>query len=147
MQYDTAIAINAPIEAVWAVVQRPDQFAEWASGVIAVSGADGGAAVGQKIKIESSANPGRAFPVRVVEVEAPRRMVFRGGMPLGLFTGTRTYDLVQAEGGTTRFSMREVYAGPLAPLITRSIPDLQPSFDAFSAGLKATVEGAIAPEE
>jgi hypothetical protein len=62
-------------------------------------------------------------------------------MPLGLFKGVRTYR-VAPEGGRTRFTMREEYTGPLLPLIWRSMPDLQPSFDRFARGLKARVEGA-----
>lgn len=37
--------------------------------------------------------------------------------------------------------MREEYTGPLAPLIWRSIPDLQPSFDQYVNGLKARAKG------
>ena len=36
--------------------------------------------------------------------------------------------------------MREEFSGLLAPLITRSIPDLQPSFDRFTADLKSRAE-------
>jgi hypothetical protein len=36
--------------------------------------------------------------------------------------------------------MREEYTGPLAGLITRSIPDLAPSFVRFAEGLKQRVE-------
>lgn len=60
-------------------------------------------------------------------------------MPLGLFKGERTYTLTLADGGT-RFEMREIYSGLLAPLITRSIPDLQPAFDEFAASLKQRAE-------
>jgi hypothetical protein len=62
-------------------------------------------------------------------------------MPLGLFKGVRTYRVV-LEGDRTRFTMREEYTGPLLPLIWRSMPDVQPSFDKFARGLKARVEGA-----
>jgi hypothetical protein len=62
-------------------------------------------------------------------------------MPLGLFKGVRTYRVLP-EGDRTRFTMREEYTGPLLPLIWRSMPDLQPSFDKFARGLKARVEGA-----
>lgn len=61
-------------------------------------------------------------------------------MPLGLFKGVRTYRLSPEGDGSTRFEMRETYSGPLAGMITRSIPDLQPSFDQFARGLKAKVE-------
>jgi hypothetical protein len=55
-------------------------------------------------------------------------------MPLGLFTGERTYTL-EPDGGGTRFTMREIYTGPMAGLIFRSIPDLTASFQQFAAGL------------
>jgi hypothetical protein len=66
-------------------------------------------------------------------------MVFSGGMPLGLFRGVRTYTVSPAANGST-FTMREEYTGPLLGLIWRSMPDLQPSFDKFAAGLKRRVE-------
>ena len=61
-------------------------------------------------------------------------------MPLGLFRGVRTFALTPEDGGATRFTMREEYSGPMLPLIWRSMPDLQPSFDQFAAGLKARAE-------
>jgi hypothetical protein len=38
--------------------------------------------------------------------------------------------------------MREEFSGLLAPLIARSIPDLQPAFDRFAADLKRRTERA-----
>ena len=60
-------------------------------------------------------------------------------MPLGLFKGERTYELVPAESGI-EFAMHEEYTGMLAPLFVRSIPDLQPAFDEFAACLKRRAE-------
>ena len=42
--------------------------------------------------------------------------------------------------GTTKFTMREEYTGPLLRMIWRSMPDLGPSFDQFAAGLKQRAE-------
>ena len=67
-------------------------------------------------------------------------MIWRGGMPLGLFVGTRTYSLTPELDDQVRIGMREVYTGPLAGLITKSIPDLSPSFTRFANGLKQRVE-------
>jgi len=36
--------------------------------------------------------------------------------------------------------MRNVFSGLMARLVTRSIPDLQPSFDEFAAALKKRAE-------
>jgi hypothetical protein len=55
---------------------------------------------------------------------------------VGLFEGERTYTLVP-EGSKTTFTMREEYTGLFRPMIWKSIPDLQPSFDQFAQGLKA----------
>ncbi len=54
--------------------------------------------------------------------------------------GRRTYRLVPEGPHRTRFTMREEYSGPLAPLITKSIPDLQPSFNTFAECLRKQAE-------
>jgi hypothetical protein len=63
-------------------------------------------------------------------------------MPLGLFKGVRTFNLLPQGDGTTLFSMREEYTGPLVPMIWKSMPNLQPSLDQFAGGLKRRAEGA-----
>jgi len=40
--------------------------------------------------------------------------------------------------------MREECTGPMLPLIWRSMPDLQPSFEQFASGLKARAEEGAA---
>ena len=52
----------------------------------------------------------------------------------------RTYSLTPQADGTTRFTMREEYTGPLLGMIWKSIPDLGPSFQQFADGLKARAE-------
>ena len=79
--------------------------------------------------------------MKVTEFSPAERMVWSGGMPLGLFKGVRTFTLTP-EDGATRFPMREEYTGPMLPLIWRSMPDLQPSFEQFARGLKARAEQA-----
>ena len=61
-------------------------------------------------------------------------------MPLGLFKGERTFTLEPGSDGSVEFSMREEYTGLMAPLIGRSIPDLQPAFDEFANDLKRAAE-------
>ena len=142
LTFDTAAEIAATPTAVWDVLVDIARWPDWDSGVVEVTGS---VAPGAKIAVRVAANPGRAFPVRVVELSSPSTMTWRGGMPLGLFTGTRTYRLTPSGVGC-RFTMQEEYTGPLAGAIGRSIPDLQPSFDQFAAGLKARVEGGAAAD-
>jgi hypothetical protein len=135
--YDASATIDANPDTVWAVLTDAAGYPTWDSGVIKV---DGRIAPGEKITVRSSANPGRAFPVRVTEFRPGERMQWTGGMPLGLFKGVRTFTLTPQQGGGTRFDMREEYTGPLLPMIWRSMPDLGPSFTQFAKGLKARAE-------
>ena len=137
--YESTALIEARPEAIWAVLTDAPGYADWDSGVVRVEGT---IAPQEKIKVVSEANPKRAFPVRVTEFSPGERMVWSGGMPLGLFKGVRTFRLAAEDGGATRFTMREEYTGPMLPLIWRSMPDLQPSFEQFANGLKARAERA-----
>jgi hypothetical protein len=134
--YESAAGIDATPEAVWQVLTDAPGYANWNSGVVRV---EGRIAPGEKIKVSSEANPGRAFAVKVTEFVPGERMVWSGGMPLGLFKGVRTFTL-ERSGRGTRFAMREEYTGPLLGMIWRSMPDLQPSFDQFARGLKERAE-------
>jgi uncharacterized protein YndB with AHSA1/START domain len=134
--YESTATITAAPEEVWRVLVDGRTWPSWDSGVTAVEGA---IAPGGTVRIRTEAAPGRAFPVRVTAFEAPSRLEFTGGMPLGLFRGVRTYTLTP-DGEGTVFRMREEYTGPLLGLIWRSMPDLQPSFDRFADGLKRRVE-------
>ncbi len=136
--YESTSLIEARPEAIWAVLTDASSYPDWDSGVVAV---EGRIAPQEKIKVTSVANPKRAFPVKVTEFSPSERMTWTGGMPLGLFKGVRTFTLTP-ENGATRFVMREEYTGPMLPLIWRSMPDLQPSFDTFAGGLKARAEGS-----
>jgi hypothetical protein len=135
--YEASATISAAPETIWEILADARAYADWDSGVERV---EGRIAAGETIKVYSEANPGRAFPVKVTEFAPPRSMTWSGGIPLGLFRGVRMFALVPEDGGGTRFTMREEYTGPLLPLIWRTMPDLQPSFDQFARGLKARAE-------
>ena len=134
--YESSATIDAPASRVWATLVDGASWASWDSGVERFEGT---IAPGAKVKVVSSASPGRAFPVTVTELRPERSMTFSGGMPLGLFRGVRHYTLTPV-GDRTEFRMREEYTGPLLNLIWKSMPDLQASFDTFAAGLKQRAE-------
>ena len=133
----STILIDAPASRVWGILT---DLASWPTWNTTVDNVDGSAALGNTITVYAKASPGRAFPLKVSEFTPPNRMVWRGGMPLGLFIGTRTYVLAQQRDGKLKFEMTEEFRGLMAPLITRSIPDLQPAFDEFAKCLKIAAE-------
>lgn len=134
--YEASSSIDATPEQVWSVLTNIAAWPDWDSGVSKV---DGRLGLGEKLSITVKANSGRVFPVKVVTLSGPERMVFHGGMPFGLFTGQRTYSLMP-QGTGTLFTMREEYSGPLSGMVFKSIPDLGPSFRQFAEGLKHQAE-------
>lgn len=137
--YRVTKTINAAPAAVWALLSDGSAWTEWNPTIISFAG---DIALGQKVKLVSTVNPKRAFSLKIDEMDAPGRMVWSDGMPLGLFTGARTYTLTPVDGDRTEFTMEEVYTGLLAPLITKSIPDMTDSFEEFATGLKTAAESA-----
>src|SRR5207302_4668656 len=119
--YEASSTIGAKPDAIWAILTDGANYPSWDSGVERV---EGRIAPGETIKVYVKVNPGRAFPVKVTEFVPGQRMVWSGGMPLGLFKGVRTYKLAPQANGATTFNMREEYTGPMLPMIWRSIPDL-----------------------
>ena len=135
--YEASATINAAPDAIWAILTDASSYTSWENGVVRV---EGRIAPDETIKVVSEANPERTFPVKVTAFEPARRMVWSGGMPLGVFRGVRTFSLEPGSNGTTRFKVREEYTGPLLGMIWKSIPDLGPSFDKFAEGLKRHAE-------
>ena len=88
MEYRTDVLIEADPDRIWPILVDTPSWPDWDSGVVRV---EGRVALGEKLKVVSEVNPGRAFPVKVTELEPSRRMTWKGGMPLGLFKGVRTY--------------------------------------------------------
>jgi hypothetical protein len=135
--FTTCIDIQAPVKEIWRILTDLPRWPQWNR---TIERTLGNVECGAKITVFVKQSPGRAFPLRVTELDAPRRMVWSGGMPLGLFTGRRVFELAASPASAAIFSMREDYTGPLADLICKSIPDLQPAFDEFAQCLKREAE-------
>jgi uncharacterized protein YndB with AHSA1/START domain len=96
--FEASSLIDAPPEAIWAVLTDAPAYSEWDSGVLRL---DGRVAPGEKLEVTSEVNPKRSYPVKVTAFEPGREMAWSGGVPLKLFTGVRTFSLTP-EGGATR---------------------------------------------
>ncbi len=138
-EYSAATTIKASPEKIWEILTNAPAYPEWDPVADRI---EGRIAPGETIKAYTKLSPGRAFPAKVTVFEPGRKMVWSGGMPLGLFKGERTFTLTPDGSGSTRFTLREVFSGPLLPLIGRSIPDMTSAFEQFAEGLKSRAEGA-----
>ena len=136
MKFEVRRDIAASAERVWSIMTNAKTLQNGAFGITRI---EGEIKPGAKIKVWSEVSPGRAFPLKVAEWSPGSLMTWEGGMPLGMFKGVRRFTLTPSTGGVA-FHMQEVYSGLLSGLITKSIPDLTPSFDTFANGLKAASE-------
>jgi hypothetical protein len=135
--FTTSINIRASSETVWSILTDGERYPEWEPGTISF---EGRVAPGERLEIHTTLAPHRTFRPTVTEVEPNRRMVWRSGMPLGLFEGERSFELQPLGNGQVQFYMREAFRGLLMPLIGRSIPDMHMPFAAFGAALKKRAE-------
>ncbi len=129
--------VAAAPDAIWAILTKAEAYPEWDPSVDRI---EGRIAAGEKITAFTKLSPGRAFPVKVTEFVPGNKMTWTGGLPLGLFTGVRTFTLAPQSNGTTKFTVHEVFSGPLLPLFSRSLPDMTGPFEQFAAGLKSRAE-------
>ncbi len=134
--YEVTRVIDAPPEVIWPILSDADRLSDGSFSILKI---EGRIEAGQTIRLWSEADPKRAFAIKVARL-GPPEMVWQSGMPLGLFTGRRRFSVVPEDGGS-RFTMREDYTGPLAGMMFKMIPDLQPSFDTFARGLARAAEG------
>ena len=135
--YAVQRTVQAKPQVIWDLLTDSSKYPEWNPAVL---GIDGDIAAGNKIKLKSIVNPDRVFKLNVSRVNPPNSMVWWDGMPLGLFKGVRTFKLTPRPDGATEFAMKEVYSGLMAPLITKSIPDMTESFEMFGDAVKTEAE-------
>ena len=135
--FEAVTRIDASPAEVWAALVDVAAWRDWNSGVDRV---EGRVALGEPLTVYATMIRNRPFAVTVTELRPQEAMRWRGGLPLGLAVIERTYALDAQDDGGTVLSVREDHTGPLAGLLGRSTPDLNPSFRQFCAGLKALTE-------
>ena len=124
---------------IWSLLTTASDIPRWSSTVTSVGGE---IALGNKLSLRVPASE-RTFTPKVTELEPEARMVWSDGFA-PMFKGERTFTLLAREDGTTDFSMVEVFAGVMLPMIKKSLPDFAPVFEAYAADLKREAESARA---
>ncbi|MBX2868443.1 MAG: SRPBCC domain-containing protein [Acidiferrobacterales bacterium] len=137
MKFEASIGIEAFADDIWRVLTDAPGWTEWDT---TIDDLIGDMELNAKLEVYSRLSPERAFKVRVLEFSPPTQMVWKGGLPLGLFSGVRTFQLTPGEGAFTEVTVHEQFTGPLRPLFKKLIPDLQPVFEEFLTCLKKEVE-------
>jgi hypothetical protein len=135
--FEAATRIDASPADVWALLTDVGSWRDWDSGVDRV---EGRVALGEPLAVYATMIRSRPFTATVTELRPLEAMRWRGGLPFGTAVIERTYSLDAQDDGGTVLTVREDHTGPLAALLGRTTPDLNPSFRQFCAGLKARAE-------
>jgi uncharacterized protein YndB with AHSA1/START domain len=137
-EYVSTCTIDAAPATVWHILTDAARYADWNPEIIGLMGViAAGARITARVRLGDGAV--RSVPLRVTALEAPTRMEWTGGLPLGLFVGRRTFT-VTPRGNAAEFRLHLQMSGPLSSLIIKSVGDRQPEVDSFAAALKARAE-------
>lgn len=127
--------ISASVEAVWSVLVAFDQYAQWHP-VLSLDAKPEQVVVGAEI-------PGRAsggdVTMRIVEVEAPHRLVWEGGS-LDAILGRHSFVLTSQPDGSTELTDSEEFFGAAAAELIPTLDQLRQDYARYGAALQARAE-------
>ena len=139
-ELSTQVDIDAPPEAVWAVLTDLDAYHEW-NPFMHVAGR---ASENARIHVELALPEGRStrFRPTVTRVEPSREFRWLGHLwTPGLFDGEHRFTLSALDDGRTRLTHAERFSGVFAPLVWRLTGEAtERGFEAMNAALKRRVE-------
>jgi hypothetical protein len=136
----TSIAIEAAPQRVWQVLTDFGEYSNWNPFIRRI---DGPLALGAELTFTVATGPERTIVARarILEIEVNRRLVWGGGLPLGLFRGEHTFLIAPTARGAV-LENRERFRGPIATLTIRDgrLQAQRLAFEAFNEALKRRVE-------
>ncbi|MFE9603973.1 SRPBCC domain-containing protein [Streptomyces hokutonensis] len=133
--------IAAPTEAVWRVLVTFDQYARWHP-VLSLDARPERVVVGAEVpgRVSDGAGGGQDVTMRIVEVAAPRRLVWEGGS-LDAVLGRHSFTLAQLPDGGTELTDSEEFFGATAAGLVPALGRLGEEYARYGAALRARVEG------
>jgi hypothetical protein len=129
------ILIDAPPDAIWAVLADFSSHQQWDPFLVAIAG---DAAVGKRLTVRFA--NGLTFRPTVTELRTGRVLEWLGKLLFGgLFDGRHRFELFP-EGRATRLVQSESFSGLLVPLLKKTLVETEGRFAALNAALKQRVE-------
>ena len=132
--------ISAPAEEVWRVLVAFDQYAQWHP-VLSLDAKPEQVVVGAEVpgRLSGGDTDVQTVTMRIVDVEAPRRLVWEGGS-LDAILGRHSFLLTQQPDGTTEFTESEEFFGAAAAELVPTLDRLRDEYSRYGAALRARVE-------
>jgi hypothetical protein len=140
----TEIEIDAPVERVWEVLTRFEDFDDWNPFIVH---AEGRPRLGERLTV-TIRPPGRkasTFHPTVVAYEPNRELRWLGrlGVP-GIFDGEHSHHVEPLGGGRTRYVQGERFRGVLVPFVGGILGATEEGFRRMNGALKVRAEAPIA---
>ena len=128
----------APIDRVWAVLTDFDAYADSHP---YITSAHGDLVLGGQIMLTAPGAGGLSLDIKIVDVEAPRLLVFEGGDPDHILV-RHSWRLTPLPGGTTRVDDHESFLGPEAAAMFNEHSEtmrqqLKPIMDALTSAVES----------
>jgi uncharacterized protein YndB with AHSA1/START domain len=133
--------IAAPVERVWRALVEFERYAAWHP-ALSLHATSDETVVGTRLEAHVSVGTAgtEAVSLTLVEVDAPHRLAWEGGLP-GVLMGRHSFVLEPRSDGTTEYTDSEEFSGSAAAeTVKRGRAQLEDQSTRYSAALKAWVE-------
>jgi len=133
--------ISAPVEEVWRVLVAFDEYAQWHP-VLSLDAKPEQVVIGAQVPGRTSRDGigQQDVTMSIVDVEAPRRLVWEGGS-LDAILGRHSFVLTPQPDGTTELTDSEEFFGAAVTELIPALGQLTQEYSRYGAALRARVEG------
>lgn len=140
----TEVTVDAPPQAVWAVITDLSQYSDWNPFIVSAAGK---VAVGARLTNRMQNPDGKAmtFKPTVTEVHTDRSFEWIGrfGLP-GVFDGCHRFDLTPTVDGGTLVVHRETFSGVLVRFMRKALDtQTKQGFEIMNAALRTRAEAIV----
>lgn len=127
--------VHTKAEVIWTLLTDAKGFSRWNS---TVTGIEGDIRDGERIRIHVPGTE-RIFKPRISDVEKNKHMTWSDGFA-PLFRGSRRFQLMPRENGSTDFIMEEKFDGLIFAIVKNRFPDFKLIFESYALDLKNEAE-------
>lgn len=118
---ETEIVINAIPEVIWSILTDFEKYPNWNPFIISLEGniEEGNTFT---VTMKQPNSKAMSFKPKCTKFEKNKGFRWLGHLIIpGLFDGEHIFELIQNEGGSTKFVQRENFKGILVPLLWKNI--------------------------
>ena len=138
MRFESSIEIDAPLDKVWALIDRLEEWPQWMPSIKKIEKVSEGAlAVGSRLSVTAKVSGLRVTLLMTITEFVPERTVVMQGKTLGANL-TRFYNMGSVNG-KTKVAIGGDVSGPLAWLVCRGGQKLSAE---IAQAAKKNVEGS-----